>query len=83
MNKITYNTKIDNHIIEIEKEKNKKDCIIWYYYNNNINCIQLYFFNDKIYGGYITERQKNILYKKINKIIKEEKKKNNVKNNSK
>lgn len=43
MNKITYNTKIDNHIIEIEKEKNKKDCIIWYYYNNNINCIQLYF----------------------------------------
>lgn len=24
MNKITYNTKIDNHIIEIEKEKNKK-----------------------------------------------------------
>lgn len=83
MNKITYNTKIDNHIIEIEKEKNKKDCIIWYYYNNNINCIQLYFFNDEIYGGYITERQKNILYKKINKIIKEEKKKNNVKNNSK
>lgn len=74
MDKITYNTKIDNHIIEIEKEKNKKDCIIWYYYNNNINCIQLYFFNNKIYGGYITERQKNILYKKINKIIKEEKK---------
>lgn len=78
------NFKIDNHIIEVELYQNYIEISkIWYYYNNNFSSIDLYWDNEKnsfLYNysnTFFTERQKKILFDRIEKIntkIKELKK---------
>ena len=69
------NFKIDNHKIEIELYSNCLEISkIWYYYDNNWKSIELYWNNKKndfIYNysnTFFTNRQKNILLNRINKI---------------
>lgn len=69
------NFKIDNHRIEIELYNNCLEVSkIWYSYDNNWKSIELYWNNDKndfMYNysnTFFTNRQKNILLNRINKI---------------
>lgn len=72
--KNTYKCKVDNHIVEIELWNNgNNDFVkIWYSYNNNINTTELYydFTKNNLYGANISERQVNLIIKKIKIALK-------------
>ena len=68
-----YKCKIDNHILEIELLNSGDNDVVkvWYSYNNNMSTTELYLDlkGKKYYGANITNRQLELIAKKVEKAL--------------